>query len=83
MQPPPPGPPLGAVPAANDRTTLYGVLGIVIGLICCAPAGIVLGVLAIQQAKQNGKPPTLGYVAIAASVLQIIVGIIYQVAIRK
>ncbi len=80
---PPMGPPPAAAPAANDRTTLFGVLGIVIGLICCAPAGIVLGVLSIQQAKQNAKPPTLGYVAIAASILQIILGIIYQVAIRK
>jgi hypothetical protein len=82
MQPPPPGPPMGAVPA-SDRTTLFGVLGLVIGLLCCSPAGIVLGVLSVQQANKSGKPPTLGYVAIAVSVVAMIGGIVYAVAIRK
>ncbi|MEN3307110.1 MAG: hypothetical protein V7603_3312 [Micromonosporaceae bacterium] len=82
MQPPPPGPYPGAAPA-NDRTTLFGVLGIIIGLICCWPAGIVLGVLSIQRAKQSGQAPTLGYLAIGASVLGVIWNILYFTVIRK
>ncbi|HKT02563.1 MAG TPA: hypothetical protein VJT31_23790 [Rugosimonospora sp.] len=83
MQPPPPGPYPGAAPAANDRSTLFGVLGLVIGLLCCSPAGIVLGVLSIQQSNKSGKPATLGYVAVVVSVVALIGGIIYAVAIRK
>jgi hypothetical protein len=72
MQPPPPYPPAAA--PGNDRTTLFGVLGIVIGVLCCSPAGIVFGVLSMQHAKRNGKPNTLGIVAIALSAVSLIVG---------
>jgi hypothetical protein len=58
--------------AGNDKTTLFGVLGIIIGLVCCGPAGIVLGVLSINQAKQYGSSPTLGWVAIVVSAIGII-----------
>ncbi len=73
MQPPmAPPPPPAAAPASSDKTTLFGVLGIVIGLICCGPAGIVLGFLSIQEAKKYGKPQTLGIVAIVLSVIGLI-----------
>ena len=75
--------PPAAAPAGNDKTTLWGVLGIVIGLICCAPAGIVFGVLSMNEAKKVGKPTTLGIIAIAVSVLYIVVGIVYYAAFRK
>lgn len=55
--------------AGNDKTTLFGVLGLIIGLICCGPAGIVLGILSINQAKQHGSSPTLGYVATVVAAL--------------
>lgn len=71
-----PYPPPAAQPA-NDKTTLWGVLGIVLGLICCWPAGVVFGILALQEAKKSGKPPTLAYLAFAASAVNLIVGIIY------
>jgi hypothetical protein len=61
----------------QDRTNLYGWLGIVIGFLCCAVVGIVLGVLSIRDAKRFGNSPTLGYVAIALSILNIIAGTIY------
>jgi hypothetical protein len=84
MQPPPPGQPYGAPAAAgNDRTTLFGWLGIVIGFLCCPLVGIVFGVLSINQAKKNQNSPTLGYVAIALSIVSLIIAIIYQVAFRK
>jgi hypothetical protein len=70
-----PYPPPAATPS-NDKTTLWGVLGIVIGLICCAPLGIVFGFLSVNEAKKSGKSPTLGYVAIGLSALSLVVGII-------
>jgi hypothetical protein len=83
MQPPPPGQYPGAAPAGNDRSTLYGAIGIPVGLICCVPAGIVLGILSILEAKKYGKQPTLGYIAIAASVLGVVWNILYFTVIRK
>jgi hypothetical protein len=61
----------------KDRTNLYGWLGIVIGFLCCAIVGIVLGVLSIRDAKRFGNAPTLGYVAIALSIVNVVVGTIY------
>jgi hypothetical protein len=70
-----PYPPPAASPA-NDKTMLWGILGIVIGLLCCAPLGIVFGFLSVNEAKKSGKPPTIGYVAIALSAVAIVVSII-------
>ncbi|GGM22105.1 MULTISPECIES: hypothetical protein [Micromonospora] len=64
--PPPPA------PAGRDRTMLYGILGIVLGLICCGILGIVLGYLSIRDAKRFGQSPVLGYLAIAFGVINII-----------
>ncbi|HEY8472545.1 MAG TPA: hypothetical protein VIL37_07905 [Natronosporangium sp.] len=61
--------------AGNDKSTLFGILGLVIGLICCGPAGIVLGILSINQAKQHGSSPALGWAAVIVSVLGILVNI--------
>ena len=75
MQPPAAPPPpyeSAAAPAGKDNTQLFGILGIVIGLLCCGPAGIVLGVLSIMQAKKFGKPQTLGIIAIVLSVIGMI-----------
>jgi hypothetical protein len=81
--PPPPGPPPGGYSAGPppgggaDRTTLWGVLGIVIGLICCGPLGIIFGALSIRDAKRFGKSPVLGWVAIVLSVLGLVGNIIF------
>ena len=75
--------PPAAAPAGNDKTTLWGVLGIVIGFICCWPLGIVFGILSMNEAKKSGKPNTLGIVAIAASAINLIGTIVYYVAVRK
>ncbi|MDQ7903261.1 hypothetical protein RB614_01840 [Phytohabitans sp. ZYX-F-186] len=69
-------PPPAAQPA-NDKTTLWGVLGIVIGLICCWPAGIVFGILSLQEAKKSGKSPTLAYIAFAACALNLLGSVFY------
>jgi hypothetical protein len=70
QQPPYGGQPYGqpAQPAGTDRTQLWGILGIVIGLICCPLLGIIFGVLSIVEANKWHKPKTLGIIAIVASV---------------
>lgn len=65
-----------ATAAGKDRTVLWGVLGIVIGLICCGILGILLGYLSIRDARRYGSSPVLGYVAIVLSALNIVVGAI-------
>jgi hypothetical protein len=59
-------------PAANDKTTLWGVLGIVFAL-CCPILGAVFGVLSLLEARKFGKPPTLAIVAFVITGLNIII----------
>ncbi|MER5701280.1 DUF4190 domain-containing protein [Micromonospora sp. NPDC002296] len=70
----PPPPPA----AGRDRTTLWGVLGIVLGLICCGVLGIVFGYLSVRDAKRYGQSPVLGYLAIAFGVINIIGSLILR-----
>ena len=63
------------VPAAKDRTTLWGVLGI-IGAFCCWPLGVVFGILCYTEAKKHGKPPTLAYIAFAVLAIGLIFNIV-------
>lgn len=65
--------------AGKDRTTLWGVLGIVVGLLCCGFLGILFGYLSVRDAKRYGGSPVLGYVAIGLSVLNIVVGAVLRV----
>jgi len=58
-------------PAANDKVTLYGILGIV-GAFCCPVVGIVFGILGLMEARKFGKPPTLAIIALVISGLNII-----------
>jgi multisubunit Na+/H+ antiporter MnhG subunit len=67
----PPPPPA----AANDKTTLWGVLGIIFAF-CCWPLGLVFSILAIREAKNAGKPATLGIIGIVIIVIAFIVNII-------
>lgn len=57
-----------------DRTTLYGVLGLIIGLLCCGVIGIILGYLSIREANRHNSSPALGWVAIVLSVVNIVAG---------
>lgn len=63
-----------AAAAGSDRSTLWGVLGIVVGLLCCGILGILFGALSIRDANRFGKSTVLGWVAIVLSVLNIIGG---------
>jgi hypothetical protein len=57
--------------AGNDKTTLFGVLGIILGL-CCWPAGLIFAILSLNQSKRYGNQPTLAYVGFAVVALNLI-----------
>ncbi|HET8684005.1 MAG TPA: DUF4190 domain-containing protein [Micromonosporaceae bacterium] len=63
------------VAAGNDRTTLWGVLGIVFAF-CCPLVGIVFSILALLEARKYGKPPTLAYVGFGLAALVIVLNIV-------
>ncbi|GAA4209088.1 DUF4190 domain-containing protein [Actinocatenispora rupis] len=76
--PPPyePGPQQPVGPAVGkDRTTMWGVLGIIFAL-CCGPLGVVFGVLSLMNARRVGRQPTLGIIAIVIAALTIIGNIV-------
>ncbi len=73
--PPPAAPPPPAA-APRDNTQLYGILGIVIAVICCAPLGILFGYLSMQEAKKFGKDQTLGKVAFWLGIALTALGVI-------
>jgi len=56
----------------RDRTTLWGVLGIGVGVLCCPILGIVLSVLSIRDARRFGRNQALGVVALVLSILMTI-----------
>lgn len=62
-------------PAADDKTTLWGVLGIVFAF-CCLPLGVVFSVLSMNEAKKAGKQPTLAYIGFGLAALILVVNII-------
>jgi hypothetical protein len=70
----PPYPPPAAAPA-NDRSTLWGILGIVFTF-CCWPLGVVFAILSLLDARKAGKQPTLAYVAFGILALGLVVDII-------
>ncbi len=66
--PPPPA------AAGSDKTTLWGVLGIILAF-CCAPLSILFGILSLLEARKYGKPPTLAYVAFGITAVFLVVNI--------
>ncbi|SBT51205.1 hypothetical protein [Micromonospora narathiwatensis] len=73
-----PYPPPRRSAAGRDRTTLWGVLGIVLGLLCCGILGIVFGYLSLRDARRFGRSQLLGWLAIALGVINIIVSAILR-----
>jgi len=61
--------------APNDRTTILGVIGIVTAL-CCAPLGVLFGLLALMEARKHHTRPVLAYVAFWVAGLSLIGNII-------
>ncbi|MCW2569113.1 MAG: hypothetical protein JWN54_3210 [Mycobacterium sp.] len=80
-QPPFGQPPYGQQPAAQSNTAqTLGIIGIIVGVLCCSPAGIVLGYLSMKKARENGQSTTLGKVALILSIVFLALGIIVFVA---
>lgn len=74
--PPPAGPPPGPVAGGQDRSTLFGIIGTVLGFLCCPLLGIGLGIYILVQARKGGWNPMWGYIAIGASILGILFNIL-------
>jgi hypothetical protein len=74
----PPPQPIPTEPA-RDRSTLWGILGI-IGAVCCAPIGIAFGLLSLMEARKNHTSQTIGYVALGLTAVAIVVNIILLAA---
>lgn len=60
-QTPPQPAPVAA--GGKNNTQLFGILGIVLGVVCCAPLGILFGWMSMNEAKKTGADDTLGKVA--------------------
>ena len=62
-------------PAASgtDRTTLWGVLGIILAF-CCWPAGVVFAILSLLEARKHGNQPTLAYVGLIIAAVVLVFG---------
>jgi len=54
---------------------LWGVLGIVIGLICCGILGVLFGILSLRDARRFGRSQLIGWAAIVLSVVNIVVSL--------
>ncbi|MCP2326571.1 hypothetical protein HDA40_005078 [Hamadaea flava] len=78
--PPPYQAPVTPVAPGKNNTMLFGILGIVLGVVCCAPLGILFGWLSMNEAKKTNSDATLGKVAfwlgIALTAVAVIGGLI-------
>lgn len=63
-------------PVSKDNTQLYGILGIVLAVVCCPPLGILFGYLSMQEAKKAGKDDTLGKVGFWLGIAMTAIGVI-------
>jgi hypothetical protein len=65
-------PPPAAAARGNDRTILWGVLGIIVGLLCCGILGVIFGALSLRDANRYGNTKVVGVIAIIAGALNMI-----------
>lgn len=77
-------PPPAPTPSDRDNTQLFGILGIILAVVCCGPLGILFGYLSIQEAKKHGRDRLLGRIALwlgiaitAIAVIASVVGICF------
>lgn len=61
---------------------MWGWLGIVIGLLCCGILGVVFGVLSLRDAERYGNSKTLGYIAVVASLVNVLAGAVWGLAVN-
>ena len=76
-------------PVANSAQTL-GIVGLIVSIVCCALAGLILGIIAVSKAKMSRL--TLGYevpeartgricgiIAIVISIISMVASVIYTI----
>lgn len=77
------GPGYGGYPAQqgppSNTPTVLSVIGIVCWLVC-SPAAIVLGIIAQNKFRAQGRPDTLAKVAWIGGIVLLVVGIIVGIA---
>lgn len=66
-----PPPPAGG----NDKTTLFGVLGIIFAL-CCPIVGIIFAILSMNQAKKFGTSQALGVTGLVIAGVNILLNVV-------
>lgn len=79
---PPQGPPPGYGQPARPQSSTPQVLSI-IGIICwfcCGPAAIVLGIIAQNQFRAQGRPDTLAKVAWIGGIVSVILSVLGTIA---
>ena len=69
--PPPVGTPVP--PAAPSKA--LAIWALVIGLLCCAPAGLVMGIIGLNKYPEGSSGRTICIVAIVLSVIGLVVNI--------
>jgi uncharacterized membrane protein len=77
--PPPPSyptPPAGPTPPPRNNTQVFGILGIVLAVLCCPLLGVLFGWLSMNEAKKTGSDQTLGKVAFWLGIALAILGLI-------
>lgn len=51
---------------------MWGVLGLITGLLCCGILGIVFGALSLRDAGRHANTKVLGVIAVVIGVLSIL-----------
>jgi hypothetical protein len=83
--PPQPGYGFGGYPGPQRQQSSTPTVLSVIGIVCwlfCAPAAIVLGLIAQSQFRSQGRPDGLAKTAWIGGIVLLVVGIIIAVAVN-
>lgn len=81
----PPGPPpsspyesgaMNPVQSGNDKAMIYGIIGIIVAVACCAPLGILFGYMSMQEARKQGKDETIGKVGFWLGIVFTALGVV-------
>ncbi len=73
---PPPGYPYPPQPPQRNNTQLFGILGIVLAVVCCPLLGILFGWLSINEARKTGSDQTLGKVGFWLGIVITAIGVV-------
>lgn len=73
-----PSPTPNSVPTipATPPSNALAIWALVIGLLCCAPAGIVMGIIGLNKYPQGSSGKTISIVALVLSILGLVANIV-------